>query len=123
MKTCKDCRGEIVEPKESGPAGYAITPDGSTICYGCADKRTIAELKDRTRPMGAYLSSDGARATTWTGGTLGAVVWSRPCRLTRLSFTHSKSSFRSVNVRDVHGGMWYGRGSPGVCITLRPMKG
>jgi len=119
--TCADC-GKTFPVQTSGGTGYARTADGKTICYGCADIRERAELKDRTRPFCAYVSSDGKAVTTWTGGRLGDVISSRPCALTRQSFTHSRGSFRSVRVRDVHGGEWYGRGSPGVCIKLRACK-
>ena len=77
----------------------------------------------KRRPVIAYLSMDGRRVTTWTGGTLGRVVYARPCKLSRLSNWHSDKTFRSVRVVDVHGGAWSGRGSPGVAIKLRPVGG
>ena len=101
--------------------GYARTHDGREICYECADDEQRAHLLDR-EPTCAYLSTDGESVTTWSGGELGRVTWSRPARLTRQSFTHDRRSYRSVNVRDVHGNFWTGRGSPGVLIRLRPMK-
>ncbi len=59
----------------------------------------------------------------WTGGKLMTVVSSRPCKLTRQSFTHDRRSYRSVRARDIHGGEWIGRGSDGICIKLRPVGG
>jgi hypothetical protein len=41
--------------------------------------------------------------------------------LTRQSWTHGKD-YRTINARDVHGNYWTGRGSPGICINLRPIK-
>lgn len=102
-----------------GAAGYAIVTDGSKICYACADKAQIGELKTR-QPFVAYVSSDGQSITTWTGGKLMTVTRSTPCALTRQSFTHDHRSYKSIRARDVHGKNWYGRGSAGICITLRP---
>lgn len=101
-------------------AGYAVRPDGGHICYPCADAAQREDMRDRSRPFVAYLS--GTKVTTWTGGELGTVVWTRPAKLTRPSFTHDRRSYRSVRVRDVHGAMWTGRGSDGIAIRLRPVK-
>lgn len=109
-------------PAGGGAAGYAVTRDGSHICYACADAQQREELKDR-EPFSAYLSSDGKTITTWTGGKLMDIAQSWPCTLTRNSHWHSAKSYRSIRAVDVHGAKWYGRGSAGVCITLRPMKG
>lgn len=117
---CADC-GQKFEIKTSGGTGYAVKPDGKRICYGCADKRQIADLKDRSKPFVAYVSSDGARITTWTGGTLMRITRSNACRLTRQSFTHDRNSYMSVHAVDVHGGHWSGRGSAGIAIKLRPV--
>lgn len=102
-----------------GGSGYAITRDSVKICYSCADKAQIEELKDRSKPFGAYVSGDGRAITSWTGGHLMRITRSRSCRLTRLSHTHDKGSYMSVHCVDVHGGHWHGRGSAGICITLR----
>lgn len=79
-------------------------------------------MRDRSATFCAYLSEDGQRVTTWSGGTLGTVVASKPCKLTRRSWTHSADEYRSWTVRDVHGAYWYGRGSPGISIRLRAQK-
>jgi len=113
--------GHHPSPHSNFTTGTARTPDGREICWTCADAEQVAALLDR-KPTGGYLSGDGQTVTTWTGGTLGRVTWSRPCTLSRMSYTHDRKSYRSVNVRDVHGNYWTGRGSPGVCIRLRPIK-
>lgn len=118
---CADC-GKVFPVQTSGGTGYARTAENKLICYSCADNREREQLKDRGRPFFAYLSSDGQRVTTWTGGELMHVTASRPCRLTRQSFTHSRDSFRSFSAIDCHGGRWYGRGSPGICVKLRAKK-
>lgn len=112
-----------------GGTGYAILPDGERICYACADRMQIEELKDRSKPFCAYVSlvaKDswlGYKITTWTGGELMRVTAARPCRLTRPSFTHDRKGYMSIHAVDVHGGHWAGRGSEGVAIKLRPVKG
>ena len=120
MKTllCSDCHAAI-EPRPNGcGTGYAVLKNRRKICYACADKRQVVDLLDRSRPFTGYLSSDGARWTTWTGGTLGNVD--------RLTVSHTKwygSSLSHVHVRDVHGNAWFGRGAGnGMCLTLRPCK-
>lgn len=109
----------------TGPGtGYALTSDGRTICYDCAHQMDIAGLKNRTKPFAAYVGA-GENAnliTTWTGRKLMVITSSRPCQLTRFSFTHDRKSYRSIHAVDVHGGHWHGRGSAGICITLRPCK-
>lgn len=118
---CAKCNAVCPPPSGGcGAAGYAVKADGSKICYACADAIERELLKDRSCSFVAYLSSDGATVTTWTGGKLMTVTASRPCRLSRQSFTHNRNSFRSVRARDIHGAMWCGRGSAGVAIKLRP---
>lgn len=105
-----------------GGSGYAITASGEKICYSCADKAQREELKDRSKPFCAYVSGDGKLITSWTGGELMKVTQSWPCQLTRSSNWHDSKSYRSIRATDCHGRKWYGRGSAGVCITLRAAK-
>lgn len=126
---CDDCK-QTKPVQTSGGTGYAFRPKSDKpICYPCADKRQIEDLKDRSQPFVAYLSlvsKDsylGYKITTWTGGELMKVTSARPCELTRMSFTHSRNGYMSVHAVDVHGGHWHGRGSEGIAIKLRPCKG
>jgi len=122
---CHDCRTVLPCPpeKDSLVTGYARCDDGkSLVCYSCCDKRQVEELRDRSKPFHAYLSGDGLTVGTWTGGKLMDVVSRWSCKLSRRSWAHGKD-YSSVRARDVHGALWYGRGSPGVCITMRPRKG
>lgn len=122
--------GDLIRCQETGKL-FTITTDGFTFNYASDGKGNIVsdegvnirerrELLDRSKPIGYYLSSDGKSVTGWKGNILGTVIDSRHCELTRISFTHDRDSYRSVRVRDVHGSEWYGRGSPGIAITLRP---
>jgi hypothetical protein len=126
MKTiethCADCNHQLpIMPKgHCGGAGYAALPDGSRICYQCADKRQAEDLKDRSKPFTAYVSE--GIITTWTGGKLMAITRSKTCKLSRWSWTHGKT-IQAIQARDVHGKMWCGRGSAGIAINLRPIKG
>ena len=116
--------GESVTCAETGRV-FTVAPDGCSFNYATSqageilsdigmDLRQRRELLERSAPVVGYLSSDGKHFTGWKGNILGTV--------TRLSVTHGKY-IRAVQVRDVHGGMWHGRGSEGICITLRPLKG
>ena len=121
---CESC-GTIAEfsAANSCGTGYAVTSDNRMTCYSCARARSIEALRDRSRSFVAYISSDGRSITDWSGGMLARVTDSRPCLLTRASHWHDRHSYRSIHAVDPHGGHWHGRGSPGVCITLRPCKG
>lgn len=114
-----DC-GHHVSPHSPITTGYATTPDGRRVCYDCADQATRDDLRDRSRPFCGYLSSDLAHVTTWTGGALMRVLSASPCQLTRTSYTHDRKSYKAIHAVDVHGGHWYGRGSAGIAIRLRP---
>ena len=105
----------------TGASGYAVLPSGERICYACSDKLSVEELKDRTKPFYGYVGK-GNSITTWTGGKLMTITRAWPCKLTRYSFTHGKSCL-SIHAVDVHGGHWAGRGSVGIAIKLRPVKG
>lgn len=122
MKTeriiCADCGAEIPKPVNSCGTGYAVFRDGRKVCYACADKIQREDLHDRSRPMTGYLSSDGQRWTTWTGGTLGNVI-----RLTESRCAFHGARMVHIRVRDVHGKEWYGRGAgPSMVLNLRPTK-
>jgi hypothetical protein len=120
---CATCQKPfpINPPNHCGGSGFAITNEGKKICYDCAYEREVQELKDRSKSFVAYLGKD--YITTWTGKNLMRVTESRPCRLTRRSNFHDNKSFRSIHAVDIHGKHWAGRGSEGVCIKLRPVKG
>ena len=120
--TCADCGASFPQhpPGHCGRIGYATLPDGNRICYPCADKRQIEELKDRSKPFVAYVGK--GILTSWTGGKLMAITSARPCCLTLPSNWHGKD-FASIHAVDVHGGHWAGRGSEGVAIKMRPVKG
>lgn len=117
---CSDCCATIdpLRKGTGGGTGYAVLNSRRKICYACADKRQVADLLDRSKSFTGYLSSDGSRWTTWTGGTLGNVD-----RLTVSRSGLHGSSLSNVHVVDVHGNTWCGRGAgTGMCLTLRPCK-
>jgi hypothetical protein len=114
--------GHHPSPHECFTTGTAKLPDGREICYDCADAAQRESLKDRIRPFTAYLSGDGRRVTSWSGGELMRVTQSTRCKLARWSWVHG-ADYSSIRARDCHGGQWYGRGSPGIAIKLHPCKG
>lgn len=114
--TCADCGAVFPDSESFATAGE------SAICYECAAARDREALRDRSRPFTGYLSGDGRTFATWAGKPLGAVIESRTVNLPRWSPVHGRT-VRAVTIRDVHGGLWYGRSSPGVCITIRPKRG
>jgi len=119
--TCAETGKQFVVQRVGGSFIYARDSSGNVFSDEGVDIREKRELLDRSRPFTCYITSDGRSVTGWKGNVLGTIIDWQPCKLTRTSFTHGKD-YRSVVVRDVHDGMWYGRGSPGICVTLRPRK-
>ena len=120
--TCAETGRVFTIARDGCSYNYATSQTGEILSDTGVDLRQRRELLERSAPIVGYLSSDGKHFTGWKGNILGTVTRSTLVRLTRLSFTHGKY-IRAVQVRDVHGGMWHGRGSEGICITLRPLKG
>lgn len=114
---CCDCGAVRMFPVNSGITGYARVDGNQLCCYDCCDKRQREDMRDRSKPFYAYLSS-GREVTTWTGGKLGTVY----------SYSQSRSGWHGgtiarFHVRDVHGQWWQGRGAgKSMACTLRPMK-
>ena len=112
--TMLEC-GHPPTPDAGCGTGYAqMGSDGPRMCYACADAAQLAEITN-AQPgarFTGYLSIDGTRWTTWTGGQLGTVVHSGKM--------HPWSRERYyVTVRDVAGHLWSGTGSPGMWATLK----
>jgi|688.fasta_scaffold30353_18 hypothetical protein len=109
---CCDCH--TVKPVQtSGGTGYACLPDGGLCCYPCTDVRERADLLTRDKVC-QYVSGDGKRLTTWTGGDLGRVS---------LGERHPWSRERFyVSATDCHGQRWHGTGAPGMWANLKKCK-
>lgn len=110
---CCDCK-RVLPVQTSGGTGYACCDDNRhLVCYACADERQRADLAKVDRFTG-YVSGDGRRLTTWSGGDLGSVSmgelhpWSRERRYLR--------------AYDCHGQVWSGTGAPGMWCNLRKCK-
>ena len=119
MKTfCNCCKSECIP--DGIKTGYAVPRDGEKICHPCANTSQREGMKT-ARIIVAYISSDGRSVTTWTGGKLATVIRSTYVELTRISFTHGRF-IRAIRAVDDTGAHWYGRGSPGLAVTLRRAK-
>jgi hypothetical protein len=105
-----ECRG-----KPGGGTGYGETDDGRKLCYPCCGAREIARLT-RREPTTVYLGSTADTVTDWPGTVLGRVVEHHRIR------SRSVDPVYAVRVIDVHGGRWFGRGSAGMALLLRPAK-
>lgn len=120
--TCTETGKQFIAVRDGITTNYARDSAGNVYSDEGVDIRQRRELLTRSKPFVCYLSNDGRSVTGWKGNILGSVIDWSPCELTRRSYTHGKS-YRSVRVKDVHGGLWYGRGSPGIAITLRATRG
>lgn len=114
---CEDCGALFPVPKhgESGASGYAVRENDARICYACADleeRKFMHVASSKT----AYVSIDGSRVTTWTGGELGRVVRARAVRV----FGHKKIN---LTIRAFDGTLWTARATtPGMLCTLRKKR-
>jgi len=86
----------------NGATGYAYDKHDNVLCYDCADKAQIEELKDRSKPFVAYVGKDNS-ITTWTGGKLMTITRAWPCQLIRQSNWHNSKGYMSIHAVDVHG--------------------
>jgi hypothetical protein len=122
--TCAETGKTFRVERRGGTFNYSITKNGQTweiLSIEGSDIRARRALKARGEKFDGYLSNDSRHLTGWRGNILGDVVSCKP-------FVAWAGSGRGqycelVRVRDVHGGLWYGRGNGGSPITLRPMKG
>ena len=110
--TCADCGAVFADT-----VSYGIFSD-SMVCYSCCHARDVTEMRDRTKPFCAYISSDNLRVSNWPGAKLGDVV---SCSNYR---NNIGARIYCYSVRDIHGKYWHGRNSgAGMCILLRASKG
>jgi hypothetical protein len=106
--------GHPPTPNAEPGTGYAtMRGTEERICYSCADDRERAALLTE-HTIGAYLSSDGKRITTWTGGTLMHVTKHTTARV---GFGGTTRHY--LRATDVHGAhSWIGT-SPGPNMYAR----
>lgn len=116
--TCAETGRAFVVARDGCSVNYAITQAGEILSDKGVHIREMRGLLDRTRPFGCYISSDAKHVTGWKGNELGTIVHASRVALAKWSHWHG-SHILHVRVRDVHGAMWRGRGSPGMCVTLR----
>lgn len=115
-----DC-GHFPQPQRwiggGGIGGYALTLDGYALCYTCADEDQRAEMSWSDSFL-AYVSGDGGKLTTWTGGELAQL---RRWSVIRGGFHYSRIYVWRFRAPD--GSEWYGRnGGPGMAILARRAK-
>jgi len=124
--------GKVITCAETGKtflgATVGVSTNYATDSYGNyysdegVDLRERKELLDTSKPYFAYISCDGYYITGWKGNNLMRIISSVTCKLTRMSYTHSAESYKSIRAIDDNGQVWYGRGSAGFCVTLRAIK-
>lgn len=119
--TCAETGKQFIAAQDGCTFNYAQDDHGHIYSDEGVNIRQRRELLDRTRPFICYVSNDGRNVTGWKGNFLGTITRDSVARLTRWSHWHGQY-IHCYRVRDVHGGHWYGRGSPGIAITLRATK-
>jgi hypothetical protein len=107
----------FIAAREGVSVNYARDKFGNVYSNAGVDIAERETMRQRSGPVGCYISSEGNTVTGWKGNKLGDIV-------ARGIGGGFGGKLWRVRVRDVHGGLWYGQGAgPGVCIMLRPMKG
>jgi hypothetical protein len=121
-----DC-GHTCEPAGAHrPGNYGTMSDGRTMCDQCihADMlATIAALTPGDRFHGAYVDSDGAKVTTWTGDVLlTRVRWGKAHPWAHT--TRDGKGRAYFTATDAKGRVWSGIGDRGMYVAnLRLTKG
>ena len=125
--TCAETGKQFIAAAEGCTFNYARDREGNVFSDEGVDIREKRELLDRSKPFTAYLASDSYAMTAprlvtgWKGNILGHVISAKKTNLPKWSYVHGRFWY-AVTIRDVHGGLWYGRGNAGIAITLRPKK-
>jgi len=119
--TCSETGKQFIGAVEGFSTNYARDSAGRVYCDEGVDASQKRELLDRSKPFTCYVSSDGKHVTGWKGNILGTIIYSSRVKLTRWSYVHG-TYINAYRIRDIHGGIWYGRGNPGICINLRATK-
>jgi len=119
--TCHVTGKEFIGAVVGYSTNYARDSEGRIFSDEGVDIQQKQDLLDRSKPFTGYISGDGKSLTGWKGNHLGAVIWTSPVRLARWSHFHGKA-YAAYRIRDIHGGFWYGRSSPSMCINIRAAK-
>jgi len=91
-------------PPTGGASGYALY-HGERFCYPCADDRERGFFHTASKFTG-YLSSDGTKFTTWTGGELARVAGLTESR--RAGFGRGLAYVTAIAP---DGSSWHGKGA------------
>lgn len=111
--TCAETGKRFIAARDGCSVNYAWSGTGEVLSDEGVDIRERRGLLDRSKPAYGYISRDGRAFTGWKGNKLGDAV-----AVGDSPVFHGRVT--CYRVTDVHGGRWYGRGSPGRCIKLRP---
>jgi len=118
--TCAETGKQFIAAACGITTNYAHDREGNVYSDEGVDIGERRALLDRSKPFTGYLSEDAYKLTGWKGNVLGRVTRTSTVKVARRSYAHGP--VLAVRVIDIHGGEWFGRGSPGMCITLRPCK-
>ena len=104
---------------------YASDAAGWLYCDAGVNAAVLRRIADPSaRVIYAYVSGDGSQITGWKGSVLMQVTRARAAALPfgrRRSWVHG-TEYTTYHARDAAGGMWWGKSSPYVSITMRRLK-
>lgn len=116
---CPETGKTITVARDGCSYNYAYTSEGGPVSDEGVHIRSLRALAARNGPFTCYLSGDGKTVTGWKGDVLGTVHNLDKCRH---PWMHRNEAYYSFTVRTANG-LWYGRGSRGMAVAIRPKKG
>lgn len=119
-RTCSTCSAPCIP--DDCAANYAVSQDGSILCYPCADNEQRSQMATANR-WTAYIRTEPSpdhsagpltpkthhiptALTTWTGGILATIRFSDWTRTTFYLFGRTKCTLYSGTARTEDGATW-----------------
>lgn len=100
-------------------SNFCLDADGAVISAEGYTIRYRSRVAERAGPVLGYMNSEGTLITTVNGDELARVTSLVPCKHNML---HTDTNYYSFRAQAPDNCNWYGRGSRGMAITMRPCK-
>lgn len=116
---CHKTGKPFIAAQDGFTTNYATDAEGNVYSDEGVNMMGMERIRDQSKPIGAYISSDGKNITGWKGNTM--------AKITQMSTSRTgwhRSEITHIRAVDQFGGRWYGKGAGrGMYITIRPIKG
>lgn len=116
---CHKIRKSFIAAVDGCTTNYATDTEGNAYSDEGINLIDMERIRDHSKPIGAYISSDGKNITGWKGNILAKITQTSTSRTGWYG-----SIITHIRAVDQYGGCWHGKGAGcGMYITIRPMKG